>query len=65
MNHEQQAALIRIVKAWEALPEGYYSQQAMQSWITNSLAPAIRECRLAIPEELRSRVTREGLQREQ
>ena len=64
MSTDSVSALIQIVKAWESLPEGHYSQQAIQSWISQSLAPAIKTCRKAIPEDIRSRTTKEALQRE-
>ena len=39
-----------VIKAWESLPEGYYSSDTMSTWLSDKMSPMINKLREVVNE---------------
>lgn len=59
-NHNT-PAIMKMVEAWERLPEGNTSVKVVERWLINDLQPAINVLRMQIPEEHQSEDTKRAI----
>jgi hypothetical protein len=49
---EAEAALVKVVDAWEALPAGRHSSTVVERWLEEHLLPAVNAARVLLGREV-------------